>query len=432
MLSVCCLVFFGLVDQASAAGVEGASIPAWGGGWAGPGDPGARGVLYNPVASGTGEAPEILVDVGVLGLQVAYWPDVTQDPTLVRVPAPHPTLTAAFPIGDRFGVSTYFHAPYVRSDFTTGLLFLESALQGSWRATDRFVLAGGVRLGMSRVGATIPLDTGALVNDSLDLDEDLALPEGDPFLEGDQLVQQKNTFTASPVVAASVRVGKATWIHGVFRPPWIIRARPAIRLRPSNELDALLEGNVQVRVPLPLRATLAATIPVGRFTLLPEVEYVGWQQTSFVRITPSDLRVVSSDPVFNKVLASVGLAEGGFLEVAEGPQNFDLGWRNVVHGGVQGQFEVNADVDLRAGLLWTTAAVGPAAFSEFNLDFATLALRGGAAWDVSRRVRLSFSAEYFASPPRERRDDGGGLVEFYDLDMWRAGITTQIFLRPRD
>ncbi len=425
------LVFLLIGSMAQAAGLDGASIPAWGGGWAGPGDPGARGVLYNPTASGSGEAPEILLDVGVIGIQVAYWPDVTQNPTLVRLPAPHPTLTAAFPIGDRFGLSTYLHAPYVRSDFTTGLLFLESAIQGSWRAKDWFVLGAGARLGMSRVGATIPLDTGVLLNDALDLDEGLRFDPGEPFLQGDQLVQQKNTFTASPVVAASFRIPQGTWFHAVFRPPWIIRARTAIRLRPSNDFAALLEGNVGVRVPLPLRATLAATVPIGRFTLLPEVEYVGWRQTSQVRIEPTDLRIVSSDPVFNEVLASVGLAEAEFLDVAEGPQSFDLGWRNVVHPAIQAQYEVNADLDVRAGLLFTMPAVGPDAFSEFNLDFATLAVRGGAAWDASRRVRLSLSAEYFASPSRIRRDDADNVVEFYDIDLWRVGITTQVFLRRR-
>ncbi|MEM6929749.1 MAG: hypothetical protein AAF602_22615, partial [Myxococcota bacterium] len=309
--SVAALLFllWSLVPLTHAAGVDGASIPAWAGGWAGPGDPGARGVLYNPTASGNGEAPEILLDIGIIGLQVAYWPDVTLDPTLVRVPAPHPTLTAAFPIGDRFGLSTYINAPYVRSDFTTGLLFLESALQGSWKVKDWFVLGGGARLGMSRVGATIPLDTGVLINSSGVLEEDLFLPEGDPFLQGDQLVGQKNTFTASPVLAASWRIPQGTWFHAVFRPPWIIRARTALRLRPSNDLAALLDGNVRVRVPLPLRATLAATIPVGRLTLLPEVEYVGWRQTSLVGIELSDLRIVSSDAVFNQVLSSVGLAE---------------------------------------------------------------------------------------------------------------------------
>jgi len=427
MLFASCLA---LLSPALAAGVDGASIPAWGGGWTGPGDPGARGVLYNPTASGTGEGPELLFDVGVIGLQVGYWPDTSQDPVLVRVPAPHPTITAAFPVGERFGIGTYLHVPYLRSDFTTGLLFVESALLGSWRVNDWLTLGGGLRLGMSRVGATIPLDTATLINDNVELDP--PLPEGDPLFQGDQLVENKNKFTASPVLAATVAVSDDVSLHGVVKPPWVVRSRSDILLRPSNEIDVLLEGNVLVRVVLPLRATLAATVRLGRFTLLPEVEYVGWRQTGRVRVDPNDLRIVSSDLVTNSFLAAAGLAEAEFLDVVEGPQRFDLGWRNVVHPAIQVQYEVDDDIDLRAGVLMANAAVGPRSFSEFNLDWTTVSLRVGAGWDVSRRVRLSGTGEWFVSPPRTRRGPGGNLLEFYDLGMWRVGVTTQVFLKPRD
>lgn len=427
----CTLALLALAPAARAAGFEGASIPSWGGGWSGPGDPGARGVLYNPAASGSGEGPELLFDVGVLGLQVGYWPDTRQQPYLIRVPAPQPTITFAMPLGDRFGVGSYLHVPYLRSDFTSGMLFVESALLGSWQPKDWLVVGGGLRLGMSRIGATIPLDTGELINDSVPLTGDLKLPLGHPLLQGDQLVTTVNRFTVSAVLATSIRV-RSAWIHAVFRPPWILHSRSDILLRPSNEVDALLEGSVVVRVPLPMRAMLAATVPVGRLTLLPEVEYVGWRQTGQLGIDLSDLRIISSDPVFNGVLASVGLAEADFLKVAEGPQRFDLGWRDIVNPGLQAQYALKDDVDLRAGVLGTMSAVSDDVLGEYNLDFMTVTFRGGAAWEVSRRVRLSGSAEWYYSPGRVKRDANDRIAQFYDLDGFRLGVTTQVFLTPRE
>ncbi|MEN0063979.1 MAG: hypothetical protein AAGA48_17630 [Myxococcota bacterium] len=418
-------------ESAHAAGLDGLSAPSWGGGWVGPGDPGARGVLYNPTAAGTGEAPELLIDLGVLGVQVGYWPDTNEEPLLVRLPVPHPTFTAAIPIGKRFGFGTYLNAPYVRSDFTTGFSFIESALLVSFRANDWLTVAGGLRLGWSRVGATIPLDTGALVNASVNLDEGLQLPEEDPFLLGDQLVPTRNRFTASPVVAATVETRSGVAVHGVFRPPWVVRNRSTVALRPSNDLAALLDGDVVVRVPLPLRATLAATIPVGRVTLLPELEFVGWRAASRLGIELSNLRIVSSDPVFNEVLASVGLAEADFLAVAEGPQSFDLQWRNVFQPALQAEWKASERVDVRGGVLLTNSAVSPAVLDAFNIDFASLELRAGAAVRTSRTVRLSGTAAYYVSPARIVRGPNDRITSFYDLNLWRIGFTSQFFFGTR-
>lgn len=417
--------------NAHAGGVDGTSVPPFGGGWSGFGDPGARGVLFNPTASGSGEAPEVLFDVGVIGIQIGYWPDTNDEPLLLRVPVPQPTITVAVPLGDKFGLGTYVHAPYVRSDFTSGVLLIETGAVGSWRVSERLTLAGGVRLGVARVGATVPLDTGVLVNDNLPLDEDLRLPEGDPFLQGDQLVPTRNTWTASPVVAATVHLPQGTQLHAVFRPPWVINARSTVSLRPSNDLAALLTGDVSVRVPFPMRIAAAATIPLGRLTLLPEVEYVGWRRASMLGLDLDNLRIVSSDPLFDEVLGSVGLAEADFLDVAEVPQQFDLLWRDVVHPAVQAQYRLSDEVDLRAGVLLANAAVSRDVLSEFNLDFTTVALRAGAAWRTSDRVRLSGTVEWFASPSRVVRDSAGQIASFYDLQMWRAGITTQLFFGRR-
>lgn len=420
------LVLFLATPAHAAPGLDGLSVPSSGGGFASPADPGARGVFFQPAAVAHGERAELLMDIGLVGLNYTSQVGPGTPPESFATVAPQPSVSVAVPLG-RFGVGGFIHAPYFRSAGGSGVAMVELGLVGAWRARDWLTVAAGARFGGAQFGLISDIDTGEFLNENAGLEGKFELPVNDPLLQGEQRVSQRIGVGVSPMFGATVHLGGGAQIHATFRPRWVIPIRGDVSLQPSLDLGALVEGDVRVRMPFPLRAGLSATIPIGRVTLLPEVELIDWARSSDVDFDLQNLRLATSDPLWNIVLNEAGLAEAEFLDAAEGPQVYALGWNTVVQPALQAEVQLTEVVDVRAGVLWGRSAVPDAVVDPTNVDFETVAIRLGGAWRALPSLRVAGTLEAFPGPAR-RVASGMPGPSFFRLALWRAGVTAQVYL----
>ncbi|MBX2802422.1 MAG: outer membrane protein transport protein [Myxococcales bacterium] len=426
-----------------AAGVGGSGVPSAGGGFAGPADPGARGLFHNPAAALTGDSPELLVDVGffaqdldvtVLGIGV---PQRTLD--LI----PHPSGSIAVPLGP-VGLGVALHSPYSRGGdedpngpyrfYSIGstLQLVETDVSAAVRVHDRLILGAGLRLGLFQFRSDSALDAGALLNDTLAPNP--PLPVGDPLLEGQQRVGPMSGMSASWLVGAVVNLPADVKVSAAFRPKWVIPVTGPVELEPANDLNTFVAGEATVRMPFPASFMLAGSVPVGRVTLLPEVEYVGWSGASEIGLTISDLSLTSSDPLFDGVLQLSGLAEADFLASAEGDDPRLIGWHDILVPGMQVHWDTTELLDLRGGVWYGPTAVPDEVVNPGNVDFETITLRLAAAVQPHPVVRVAGVVESFISPERSVSGLPAPDVVLpspdgtYDLDLWRFGATVQLFV----
>lgn len=430
--------------EAWAAGVSGSGVPGSGGGFAGATEAGALGAIYSPGAVATGGRPELLVDLG------AFWQDLTfdiDDIGEIQHSAewiPQPSGAIAIPLG-RFGVGAALQGPYVRGgdddpegpyrfvSFDSTLQLIEADVLVGYRPHERITLGLGLRTGQVTYLSYKAVDTGDFLNDSLTVEP--PLPVGDPLLEGQQRVGALSGFGVSWAASVGVRLPADVEAHLSFRPGWRVGVSGPVVQEPSNTLNTVISGNAEVELGFPSHLILAGRIPVGRFTFIPEVEHIGWKRTSTAQLTLSDLTLESSDPLFDGILSSSGLAEADFLTSSEGTSEVPLSWRDVVNPGLQLQWEPSPKAALRTGLWYTPTAVPDAVATASNIDFGATIVRLAGAWQPASPLRVALSAEKFFSPLRTITDSvsvdppvvpsGNGT---YDLDLWRLSLSLQVFV----
>ena len=456
ILSMCALAFPLLLPHgALAGGVDGSGVPSAGGGFAGPGDPGARGAIYNPAAIGRGEGIELLVDLGMFRQELRTTLDDLADLERGVYYLGQPSAALAVPIG-LFAVGGFVHGPYSRGSddnpdgerrflsIGSDLQLVEGALLGSLSTPVTasglsVTLSGGLRIGQVSFRSDSALDFGYFLNDLLVLTgSNYALPVGDPFLEGQQRVGPLSGVGTSWMAGLSVDLPGGAAVHAAFRPRWVVPLRGGFELQPSNDLNTVVEGDARVGMPFPARAMLAASVPVGRLTLLPEVEWIDWGGAADIGVTLQDLAITSSDPLFDGILESAGLDRPSFLAAAEGDQPTSLGWKPIVNPGIQAEYALTDTIDVRGGFFWGRTAVPDSVVTPSNVDFETFTVRTAGAWRASRRFRFAATVEAFPSPVRvisglepanPTVPSGNGR---YQLILWRAGLTAQLFLSSRE
>ena len=108
-----------LFAPAFAGSVAGLTVPVTGGGFSGPAEHGALGVLFAPTAAVLSEHPDIALDVGYLynRLEIKLDDWDKSESYLDIDKSPQPTIMASLPIGTpigRIGFGAGFQVPYLR------------------------------------------------------------------------------------------------------------------------------------------------------------------------------------------------------------------------------------------------------------------------------------------------------------------------------
>ena len=427
-------------------GVSGSGVPSTGGGFAGSSEPGARGVFFNPAAVNAGEAPELLVDVGMLGLGLRTDLEDFSAPSDTFGIAPQPSAAIAIPIG-KLGLGASVHGPVLRAgeddpdgeyrflSISSELLLVQGNVSAAYALHDRVTVGAGLRVGYSRYRSDYAIDSAVLLNEALELTGDeLELPVGEPFLEGQQRVGRLLGTGLSWMAGARVRLPADIELHAAFEPRWRIAVDGPVELEPSLDLNTQVEGQGRVELVYPMRLFVAGRVPIGKFTVIPEFEYIGWGSADEFLVDLAGLQIASSDPAFDTLFYNLGLTEAGFLTAAEGQSVEDLSWQDVLLPSVQVEWQARPDVAVRAGLGYGPSAVPDSIVSPANVDFATWTLKLAGAWQPLPQLRVSGTGEYFYSPLRTitgsvstdpSLPSGNGT---YKLTLWRLGVTAQFFL----
>lgn len=437
-------------STAVASSVAGLAVPGVGGGFAGPAEHGALGVLHAPTAAVMGDRPEIALDLGYLHNQLTIRLDGLEEPYADTDRSPQPTLMAAVPFGP-VGIGLGLQVPFLRGSeedadtplrlytITSTIQFIEADLEVAVRPHPWFAVGAGLRVGRFTYEGSHAIDTGAMLNAALDPEP--ALPIGEPLLQGTQAIAPASVVAFSWVVGATLTVPDGPELVAAFRPPWVTRATHGLQFVPSDDLAASIDGQVEVRLAMPAQLDLAARLPIGRVTVIPELQWVGWGRTGRLGASVTDLQLSASDPVLNGLLGAAGLAEADFVTSQEGDRTSDLGWHDVVNLGLQTAFAASETVEVRAGVWRAPSAVRSAAVHPGNVDFGRWDLRGGAAWQPVPALRLMASVDWMPGSTRTIRDSMYTLEDppagvdalpsangQYALRLWRAGLTVVLSL----
>ncbi|MEZ4240491.1 MAG: outer membrane protein transport protein [Myxococcota bacterium] len=432
------------------AGISGTSVPSAGGGFAGPTEAGALGALSNPAAVARAVAPELLLDVAVFRRTVTTDLAAWDGPEVATTWAPQPSAGLAVSFG-RLGLGAAFQAPTSRGGpqppegpqrfFTVDstLQLVQGSLLAAYRVHDQVSIGAGLRVGQVSYLSEKRVDTGASFNQSFDLDP--PLPVGDPLLEGRQRVGAMSGWSASWVAGVQWVLPSNAQIALSFEPPWRIWVAGPIEQEPSLDLNAAIAGEGRVRLGFPAHLTLGGRVPIGRVTLIGDVEYVGWARAGSATSEISGLTITSSDPLFDGILTSSGLAEADFLASSEGTTENELGWHDIVIPGLQAQWSATDTVDLRAGVWYAPTAVSDDHVTPSNLDFATITARLAGAVLVVPQLRTALTVEKLFVPTRHITTSPYSLDQTVDgvlapsgngdyaLDVWRFGLSAQLFVR---
>lgn len=445
---------FWLINCAQAASLAGMNVPWVGGGFAGPSEPGALGVIFTPSTAALAPAPEVALDVGLVAVSVDFQVDALGQ-VAGTLPQVQPTLMAAAPIGERFGVGAAVFAPYVRSgesdpegpfrlfSISSTLMFLEADVIAAVRPVKWLSIGGSLRLGQFTLASTNAIDTGAMLNAALE--PETPLPTGDALLEGHQTVRDVGEVTASWGVGVSLVHPKGPELHLAYRPKWTTGGEGTVELVPSDDLVARIEGDVSVALTLPPSFSLSGRLPMGRFTAVPELEWVGWSATGRPVYDVRNLVLTTSDPLLNGILNDVGLTESALIDSQEGVRDSDMEWSDVVNFGMYGSWRFSDALAARAGVWRGGSAVADRAVSPGNLDFASWEIRAGADWRPIPKLRTAFSlaavppsvrtitnSKYDLTNPATPEDalpSGNGR---YSLTAFRAGVTLIYSFAPPD
>lgn len=437
--------------SAYAGSVAGLSVPGVGGGFAGPAEHGALGITFAPTASVLADNAEVAVDLGFLSNALSIDLDAWDKGTTYRDVdrSPQPTLMAVLPFETpvgRFGIGADFQVPYIRGGeepadgplrlftISSTLQLFEEDLSLSYRPSPWFALGFGLRAGQYTYASTSGIDTGVTLNTALAPDP--PVPIGDPLLQGRRIITPGTAVTWSWMASAVLTVPKGPEFTVAFRPAWVMRSEHRVTIVPSDDLNAEIDGRVEVSLALPAVLDVAARIPVGPLTLMPEVQWVGWQRTGRIDTHARDLSLASPDPALDLLLVTSGLSQADFVTSQEGASSSSLGWNNVINVGMQASVKPPATpLEFRAGLWNAPSAVPDKLVTPSNLDFARWDLRAGAAWQIVAPVKVGLSADVYPGSARviknsvyTQTDPSADLAKpsgngRYSLGLWRAGLT---------
>lgn len=438
------------LTAAFAGSLSGTSLPSVGGSFSGVTEAGARGVIFQPAAAGRGDAPELAIDVAAVATSFAQQLDGWEAPVTNQGVSVQPTLMLAIPLG-RFGIGAAVHSSYLRSTnydpegpqnlfiVQSNVSLYEFDLSGSYEPTTWLALGAGLRVGMASYRNVKGTDLGATLNASGALSP--ALPVGDPLLQGTQSLGPMRSFGASFVVGAAFTFPFAQF-DVAFRPNWRFSLRGPVQLQPSTALDTTVEGDIDLKLNFPAHVHVGARVPVTKtFTVVPELEWVGWKRASRNEAEISNLYLSSSDPALREVLEQSGISEADFIKSQEGPTDGDLKWHNIVNASMQTVWQVHEDWEVRAGVGFSPSAIPDRLVTPSNVDFGVVTFRAGAAWQPHPVARIGLGLERYQGLTRSIRDspyrltgpDPGVKVQpsgngRYAFSLWRAGLTVQLFV----
>ncbi|MEQ1567586.1 MAG: hypothetical protein ABMA64_18230 [Myxococcota bacterium] len=442
-----------LLGSAHAASVAGLAVPGVGGGFAGPAAPGVLGVYHNPSAAAFAPRPELALDLGLLHNRVSQQLDTWDAPQVDPDLGPQPSLMAAVPIG-RFAVGAAFAVPWLRGGasppdgpqrlFTVSstLSMIEGDLIAAARPVDWLGVGATLRVGQFTYASSHAIDTGVLLNGSLDPEP--PLPIGEPLLEGTQAVEGVQDLVFSWAAGLTVGQPDGPSVAVSYRPPWVTRGEGTVVFVPSRDLLARIDGRVQVEFVLPASLAAGGRVPVGPVVLLPEFEWFGWSRTGHVVADVRGLALTSADPVLDSLLAAAGLDQADFVTSQQGKDRSALDWRDSVNVGAQVAWVARPPFEVRGGVFYASSAVRERSVNPSNLDFARWDLRAAGSWQAAEAARFGLSADWFPGSPRivttsvyTQQDPGSGDLALpsgngrYTLGLWRLGATVVLGIPSR-
>ncbi len=435
---------------ALAGSLAATEVPSVGGGFAGPTEAGALGVIFQPAAAVRGAGPELAIDLGGIATRLQTQADNWDAPIVSSGVTTQPTLMFALPFGP-VAIGGAFHGSYVRGSdsspvgdqrFYTVLStfsLIEGDLFVAARPIDALSFGGGVRIGQMEYESSKATELGVTLNNAFEVDP--PFPIGEPLLEGTQQLGPIKQMTASWAAGVSLHLDPVQ-VDLSVRPGWPVKLAGPVQLVPSNDLSTSIDGRIDLVVKLPPHLLLASRIVVAPgWTVVPQVEWVGWRYASQNNAVISDLRLSSSDRALNAVLESSGLSEADFLASSEGPLNADLGWHDVINPALQVIWEPDPVIEVRAGMGYSPAAIPNRVLTSSNIDFGAVLLKLATRWNGNRYVRVGLTGERYQTFNRVVVDSGyewtngegdlDPLPNFngrYSLDMWRASLTLQVML----
>ena len=431
-----------LLPAALAAGAAGNGTPVLGGGVAGPLEDGAAGLFTNPASAHPAEG-ELLFDLQYVYTAVSMQlsgEDEEGDAGGSVIPA---LAVAAPPLGP-IGLGLALHVPYGRGGENpedSSLRFhnqsgeiraMEAAFNLALAPTEWLTVGAAGRVAQLSLVTVNATDTGAMLAGMLEEGGEELL--GDPFLEGTQSVQGQGPAGG--------------WAIGARVAPdngWVFAADFRSKLRGvvegdlsyvlSNQLAVEITGTQETYFEFPAELALGAAIPAGRFTISPELTWIGWSSWDRIETRLHDLTFGSRDPVLDAYIEALG----GSLDqlVADMDSNVTTnGTEDIISGGVGVKAQVSDAVDLLGGLHLTPAATQDDHLHPGNADFAVADFRVGVVYWTRKRTRLAFTADRMFSPDRSTSQSvydplaaketglaypsGNGT---YTLAIWRAGLT---------
>lgn len=438
-------------SAALAGSLAGMSLPSIGGGFAGPSELGARGVIQQPAAAGRGEAPELLIDVGLIATRYAHHLD-TFDATQVNPGlSVQPSLMLAIPFAKRFGIGAAVQSSWLRStrypaDGPQRLYIVESDvsmyeldLVGSARVTDWLTVGAGARIGMASYRNFKGLNMAASLNHSLDIDP--PLPVEDEIFIGTQEIGPMRKFTGSFILGAAFNY---EWVQVdlAFRPQWKAKFEGPIAVTPSTTLNAELRGDMELDLNFPAMVSLSARLtPDEQWTVLPMVEWVGWKWAGRNRAEVKNMALTSPDPTFDALLQEAGVSQNDFVRSLEGPSNADLGWRDVINASVDVAYKIRPEISLRGGIGYAPSAIPMDDTTPSNVDFGVFTFKAGGSWRLAEPIQVGLMFERYqgftrrvTGSPLSLKDPQPGNPILpnsngtYSFGLWRAGLTLQAFL----
>ena len=197
----------------------------------------------------------------------------------------------------------------------------------------------------------------------------------------------------------------------------------------------VIEGDITTELRFPHDLTLAAEVSIDRFTLVPEIAWVGWSSWATVRSEPGELTLGSTDSSMESFLEGLGLTEAAFLNSDE-PTITNNGTRDVWMPGIGVQLEASKALQLRAGLYYAPNAVPDQAMHPGNQDWPTTNLQLAGLVHPGERVSLGLSLDAYTAPirtvtnsmfdPTNDSSTGTDLPSGngeYELSLLRVGAT---------
>jgi long-subunit fatty acid transport protein len=380
------------------------AVPGVGGAFSGPTEIGALGLAYSPAAA-LPLRPEIVLDIGVLHSANAFTLKGSETQTSSGTDVV-PFLGAAVPLGE-IGIGYAFVVPWARSSTLSptgahrfhsiegALTVLEHNVAVAWSPDPVLQVGGALRIDQVSFETQSAYDTGKLIADLTGLQDWI----GDPFLEGTRQVTGAQGLATGFAVGVRLSPIEAVMLAAHYRSGINANLSGDFQMIPVTDLNMVIEGDITTEMRFPHDLTLAAEVKLDRFTLVPEIAWVGWSSWATVRSEPGELTLGSSDPVMEALLEGWGLTDAAFLNSDE-PNVTHNGTEDVWMPGIGVQLDASEALQVRAGLYYAPNAVPNQAMHPGNQDWPTTNLRLAGLVRPADRVSLGLSLDAYAAPIR--------------------------------